>query len=193
MSRRTLVLIPLALLALAVLPGVAAAAYTPPAKTLYRDAPSGRFLLSGTWSFKLDPKDRGLKDRYYRSISAKGWKPVSVPNAWNVGDPSAASMAGGIGWYRKDFTERECRAGLGGPFRDRQLPRADLAQRQGGRLQRRCLHPVRVPAERHQAPRDQPAGGPRGLAPAPDGLSALGAEHGRRADRRLVQLVRDPA
>jgi beta-glucuronidase len=26
-----------------------------------------------------------------------------VPNAWNAGDNSAASFAGGVGWYRKDF------------------------------------------------------------------------------------------
>ena len=28
---------------------------------------------------------------------------MTVPNAWNVGDDSVASMNGSIGWYRKDF------------------------------------------------------------------------------------------
>ena len=28
---------------------------------------------------------------------------MTVPNAWNAGDNSDASFAGGVGWYRKDF------------------------------------------------------------------------------------------
>lgn len=67
----------------------AAKAYTPPQKALYRDGPTGRYLLGGTWQFRL--------------ASTKGWTPVSVPNAWNANDDSEASMAGTVGSYRKDF------------------------------------------------------------------------------------------
>ena len=33
-----------------------------------------------------------------------GWTPVAVPNSFNAGDFSAASQAGSVGWYRRDFT-----------------------------------------------------------------------------------------
>ena len=36
--------------------------------------------------------------------STDGWSPVSVPNAYNAGDFSNASMSGYVGWYRRDFT-----------------------------------------------------------------------------------------
>lgn len=93
----------LALLALAALPASARAADVPTHRTLYADGPGGRYLMDGRWLFRLDPGDQGIKQRFMRSTSPAGWTPVSVPNAWNVGDPSNASMVGGIGWYRKDF------------------------------------------------------------------------------------------
>ena len=54
-------------------------------------------------------------------------------------------MAGGIGWYRKDFElpSADCRAGLGVPLRVGQLPLAGLAQRHAARREHRRLHPVR--------------------------------------------------
>jgi beta-glucuronidase len=86
------------------LPGVAGAAEVPPAKTLYYAGPSGRFLMDGAWLFRLDPGDKGLGSGWSRSTSRAGWKSVTVPNVWNLGDDSPASMIGGIGWYRKDFS-----------------------------------------------------------------------------------------
>jgi beta-glucuronidase len=75
----------------------AAAADTPAAKTLYADGADGRYLLGGTWLYrhgaKVDPA----------RASTTGWERVHVPHAWNEGDPSPASMAGTVGWYRKDF------------------------------------------------------------------------------------------
>ena len=49
------------------------------------------------------PTDQGVKQRWMRSASTAGWSTVKVPNVWNLGDASNESMAGGIGWYRKDF------------------------------------------------------------------------------------------
>jgi beta-glucuronidase len=99
--------IPLAVLALAVcvlaLPSAAAAADKPSKKTLYHDGPEGRFLMDGKWLFRLDSADQGIKQRFMRQASTSGWSATTVPNAWNLGDPSNASMAGSIGWYRKDF------------------------------------------------------------------------------------------
>src|SRR4051812_3597295 len=92
-----------AALALAAVPAAPAAAQsvvsTPTAKTLYRNGPSGRFLVGGTWLRKLTSVQSGPQ----RQTGTSGWTRVTVPNAWNAGDNSDASFAGGVGWYRKDF------------------------------------------------------------------------------------------
>jgi len=72
---------------------------TPSARTLYRNGPSGRYLMDGVWLRKLTSRRSGPE----REKSTAGWTPVTVPNAWNAGDDSARSFAGGVGWYRKDF------------------------------------------------------------------------------------------
>jgi beta-glucuronidase len=99
--RGALVLLVLAALAAA---APARAASPPSAKTLYADGAEGRYLLDGTWLFRLDPAGQGLRHHWERARSTAGWKQVSVPNVWNAGDPSVASMLGGVGWYRRDFT-----------------------------------------------------------------------------------------
>ncbi len=71
--------------------------------TIYRDGPDNRYLLGGDWLFRLDPTDVGVRERLQAQTTTDGWATVAVPNAWNVGDNSAASMTGTIGWYRKDF------------------------------------------------------------------------------------------
>src|SRR3954453_9394177 len=96
------VLLPVVVLLL-VFPAVCQAAYKPAAKALYHDGPEGRYLLAGDWYFRLDNEDQGIKQRLFKRTSTAGWKVVQVPNVWNVGDASNESMAGGIGWYRKDF------------------------------------------------------------------------------------------
>jgi beta-glucuronidase len=96
------VLLP-AIALLALVPAHASAADKPSAKTLYADGPEGRYLMDGNWLFRLDNSDQGVKQHFMRQSSSEGWKTVKVPNVWNLGDPSNASMAGGIGWYRKDF------------------------------------------------------------------------------------------
>jgi len=90
----------------------AEAAQKPTNRTLYADGPSGRFLLDGTWLFRLDKEDAGLGQRFQHQTSTTGWSPVQVPHAWNVGDHSVESMQGTIGWYRRDFTLPEARAAL---------------------------------------------------------------------------------
>jgi beta-glucuronidase len=72
---------------------------TPTAKTLYKNGPSGRFLMDGVWLRKLDNRESGPQ----REAGTAGWTRVTVPNAWNAGDDTDASFAGGVGWYRKDF------------------------------------------------------------------------------------------
>ena len=192
---RLLGLATLALVATVALPAAAPAADKPSNKTLYHDGPQGRFLMDGQWLFRLDAGDDGVKQRFMRQTGTEGWAPVRVPNVWNLGDPSNESMAGSIGWYRKDFElpDAEPRAGLGGALRVGQLPHARVAERQARRREPRRLHPVRVPAEHGQAARHEPARRARRLAPVPDRLPAVGPERRRRAHRRLVELRRHPA
>jgi len=64
--------------------------------------PLGRYELGGRWLFRLD-EGVGLTRHFNSSASTAGWSAVTVPNAWNARDESAASMAGGVAWYRKDF------------------------------------------------------------------------------------------
>jgi beta-glucuronidase len=79
---------------------------TPPtAAALYRDGQTGRYLLGGIWLHRGDPGDVGLAQGWWRDVgSTDGWSQVTVPNAYNAGDFSIASMDGYVGWYRRDFT-----------------------------------------------------------------------------------------
>jgi beta-glucuronidase len=102
---------------LLVVPQAAHAADKPTAKALYKDGPEGRYLLDGEWLFRLDNEDQGVKNRFMRQTSTSGWNKTTVPNVWNLGDPSNESMAGGIGWYRKDFELPSADSSLAWAFR----------------------------------------------------------------------------
>ena len=80
----------------------AAAGETPTPGGFYKAGPSGRYLLGGTWLFRFD-RGVGLSRRFEDSKSSSGWTAVTVPNAWNGGQQSAAAYAPTAGWYRKDF------------------------------------------------------------------------------------------
>jgi len=86
--------------------GSPAYAAQPPTKSaLERDGPDGRYLLGGTWLYRADSGDAGLAQGWWRNVaSSGGWSPVMVPNAYNAGDFSTASMNGYVAWYRRDFT-----------------------------------------------------------------------------------------
>ena len=87
---------------------LALAAVTAPALAAsapwYHDGPGGRILLDGRWLFRADAADQGLAGGWALQTDTAGWTPTSVPNAWNAGDDSDASMVGSVGWYRRDFT-----------------------------------------------------------------------------------------
>ena len=73
------------------MPVHALGADTPKAKTLYRDGPSGRYLLGGTWRHRADPADQGVKLRFQSQKSLAGWSRTTVPRAINAGDFSNES------------------------------------------------------------------------------------------------------
>ena len=97
----TFTLAVLAALACAV-PAPAAAADGITRGTVYKDGPDNRYLLGGDWLFRLDD-GQGTTQRFQRQTASAGWAKTTVPNAWNAGDNSVASMTGTVGWYRKDF------------------------------------------------------------------------------------------
>jgi len=82
--------------------------YVPTAPTkgaLYHDGQDDRYLLSGQWLFQSDPGNVGVSQGWWRDrASTTGFSGVTVPNSYNAGDLSAASMTGSVGWYRRDFT-----------------------------------------------------------------------------------------
>src|SRR5437588_5931729 len=85
--------------------GPAYKATQPTLGAMYRDGQSGRYLLGGTWLYRPDLTDVGVAKGWWRDVGATdGWSPVTVPNSYNAGDLSSSSMAGYVGWYRRDFT-----------------------------------------------------------------------------------------
>jgi beta-glucuronidase len=95
----------LGVLAIATVATVAPAAFAdvPTSGALYRDGPSGRYLVGGTWYRRADPRDTGRRRGWQKAQSPAGWQQTTVPNAANAGDNSARSYLGGVWWYRKDF------------------------------------------------------------------------------------------
>ena len=81
-------------------------AATPPTHgALYRDGQDDRWLLGGPWLYRADPANAGMAAGWWRNVgSTAGWSAVTVPNSYNAGDLSDASMSGSVGWYRRDFT-----------------------------------------------------------------------------------------
>jgi beta-glucuronidase len=84
---------------------------------LYEDGHTGRYLLDGTWYFRLDPGDLGEVGGLPTNPALDGWSRTKVPNAWNAKDHSDNSQRGTIAWYRKDFILPSPDAALGWKLR----------------------------------------------------------------------------
>ena len=121
--------------------------------------------------------DQGLRQHFMRERTTRGWSKASVPSAWNTGDDSNASMAGGIGWYRKDFKLPSARGALQWAVQFGSVNYRSRVWLNGRPIgtNKGALHPVRDAPRGAQAPRRQPARGPGGLPPAADRLPALRA------------------
>lgn len=86
-------------------PGSPLTAAPPTKGALTSDGPEDRYLLGGIWLYRPDPKMVGLdKGWWHYKLAKRGWKPVTMPNSFNAGNLSKASMRGSVGWYRRDFT-----------------------------------------------------------------------------------------
>jgi beta-glucuronidase len=82
-----------------------------PNQPWYGDGPSGRVLFNDGWLYRADPADVGLAQGWAAQPDVDGWTPTTLPNAWNAGDDSPASMAGSVAWYRRDFVAPTTPAG----------------------------------------------------------------------------------
>jgi beta-glucuronidase len=90
---------------------------TPVAGALYETGAEGKYLMGGTWLFRQDAGDEGLRSGFARAASTDAWQTVTVPHVWNAQDVSDQSMLGSIGWYRKDFQVPADRRALKWNFR----------------------------------------------------------------------------
>src|SRR3954454_1722435 len=80
------------------------AATVPTERALYTDAPNGMFLLDRDWTTRADPHDTGIRRGWWRRGAGAGFRPTSIPNAFNARSLSRRSFDGGVQWYRATFT-----------------------------------------------------------------------------------------
>ena len=101
----------------------------------YKDGPSGRYLLGGTWLFRPDDGVGLQRPLPGLDVDERLERRSRVPNAWNAGQPNAAGYAPAVGWYRKDFVlpSTRARGHLDRALRIGQQPRHDLAERSSDR------------------------------------------------------------
>ena len=166
--------------------------------TIYRDAPDNRYLVGGTWLFRLDRDRVGVKQRYMRQTSTDGWTTTAVPNAWNAGDNSVASMIGTVGWYRKDFRLPDRRSRMDWLVR---LESVNYRTRVwmngkpiGSNTGAYLPFVVRIPRSTLKRDRHQPPRGPRRQrAAARTDFPPSGQAPDGTPGRRLVELRGDPA
>ena len=90
-------------LALLLVPAAPAPAQSLSGTPVTKEGADGRYLLDGTWLFKRDDADKGIKRRFFNQSSTSGWSRVTVPNAWNAGDYRPESQSGSVVWYRRNF------------------------------------------------------------------------------------------
>jgi len=69
----------------------------------------GRQVLGGRWYFRLDDRNAGLRRRYMRQRSLKGWRAVSIPYDWNGSERRHNRSS--VGWYRRELRVRRSARG----------------------------------------------------------------------------------
>lgn len=69
---------------------------------VYHDGPTGRLLVGGHWSYRMDPDNQGLGAHYERDAGSAGWAPVRIPFNWNAKDNREDTPS--IGWFRAKFS-----------------------------------------------------------------------------------------
>ena len=197
MRPRLRLLLPVARAAALALPA-SHAADKPAGKTLYHDGPEGRYLLDGTWLFRLDSADQGVKQRFMRATSTDRLdRRSTVPNAWNA---------------RRRVERVDGRRRSAGTARTSSCPSADARARTGRSASSRSTtargcgstasRSARTPAPTSRSscrPTALKRRGTNRLVVRVDSrrtstdFPPAGLNTRRRADRRLVELPRHPA
>ena len=147
--------------------------------------------MDGTWLFRLDPGNRGIRSGWNRSRGTAGWARVKVPSVWNLGDDSPASMIGGVGWYRKDFTVPEASKALEWAVRFESVNYRSRVWLNGKPVGSNAgaYIPFELRLRDIKRRRHEPAGNPRRLAAPQHRLPARRPHRRRPPDRRLVELL----
>ena len=155
--------------------------------TLYqRRRPTTATCSAATGCFASTRRASGCDQRFQRQTSTDGWAPTTVPNAWNAGDNSVASMpapsagiartsacptrAAGMDWLvRFESVNYRSRVWLNGK---------PIGRNTGAYLP----FELRLPRSALKRTRHEPARRPRRQPPPADGLPAVGPDR-RRATR----------
>ena len=125
----------------------AAAADRPKPRPVYRDGPSGRYLLDGNWYSPRRSHRRGHTPRLQRQETSRrlGHDDRAERRRTPATSPTRATWAPCTGTARTSGCRRASAASKWVlPLRVRQLPREGVAERQADRLQRRRLPAVRA-------------------------------------------------
>jgi Glycosyl hydrolases family 2, TIM barrel domain/Glycosyl hydrolases family 2/Glycosyl hydrolases family 2, sugar binding domain len=93
-----------------------------PGRALADASPPAPVPLAGGWSFRLDPSDAGLHQRWWRGSPSSGWQSVSVPHVFDA-RPLDELFHGTVGWYRLTFAGPSEPSGFGWALRFEQARR----------------------------------------------------------------------
>jgi beta-glucuronidase len=75
---------------------------TPVKRTIVKEGSTARYLIDGTWYFRLDDSlITGDSQRWWNQESLEGWTPLAVPFDWNGADTVLNRSS--VGWFRKEF------------------------------------------------------------------------------------------
>lgn len=79
-----------------------------PAPSAYA-GPEGRVSIAHGWSYRADPDDAGLRERWFeRPFGGDAVELPHSPNAWPVtGRTAAVAWRGSVGWYRREIAVPE--------------------------------------------------------------------------------------
>jgi beta-glucuronidase len=84
-----------------------------PASTHVDRGNAPRYDLAGSWDFRFDDQDRGVREQWFQPVEAlaRSWEHVRVPGAWDMIDKAHFNHQS-IAWYTRRFTPPALGAGV---------------------------------------------------------------------------------
>jgi len=77
-----------------------------PAQTWFDADHRDRISLEGTWGFREDPRDRGVREGWYQARGREEWQPIEVPSVFNSASSGRATLQCPV-WYSRTFVVGE--------------------------------------------------------------------------------------